>query len=347
MARMSAAKLAAMCHRVGESYQAGIDLRSIWDREGKFGSTAYRRATEIVSEHVAAGQPLGDAMQQADGYFPDLTVAVATAGERSGRLEQAFRLLRDHYQTIVRFRNQVLISIAWPLFELGLSIIVIGLTILIMGYVTSLANAEPIDWLGLGLNTQQYFLLYCLFVTTVLGALGALILGTLKGWYGTTPMQLAARLPVIGAIIQKLALSRFAWALAIVTEAGINIKEGVRLALRATENFFYRDLEDQVSDDLQAGKDLTESLTATGRFPNEFLMYVDNAETSGQLPETLQKLADDYLEQVRNLFKLLSGILFFVCFITIAGVILIGIFLLFIKLIYEPRNEIMREIGYN
>lgn len=335
-----------MCERVTESYGAGIDLRTIWNREAKRGSSTYKTESSKVADRIDQGESLGEAMAKSDGYFPDLAVAVATAGERGGRLEQAFGLLADHYQQMVRFRNQVLLSIAWPLFELGLTILIIGAMILIMGWVTQLAGGDPIDWLGFGWSTSQYFVAYVMVVVLMLGSLTILIVGTARGWFGTTPMKIARRIPLIGNIVESLALSRLAWALGIVVEAGINIKDGIRLALRATENYFYKQLEPSVANNLELGRGLTESMEETDAFPQDFIILVENAEMTGNIPEVMQKAADNYLEKVQNLFRLLSVILFFVCFIIIALIIIAAILFLFYTLIWAPQNEILEDFGY-
>ncbi len=337
-----------MCSRVAQSYKAGIDLRTIWKREAKRGSgSLYKQHAEDVHERVDNGQMVGEAMAQANGYFPDLTVAVTTAGEKGGRLESSFALLAEHYTTMIRFRNQVLLSIAWPLFQLGFTIVFLGLMILVMGFIAQLAGIDEIDWLGLGLSTGQYFWLYVFFVAVALTAMFLVYQGIRLGWFGLAPFKLGRRLPLIGKIIDCLSLSRFAWALSVVTEAGINIKEGVRLALRATENFYYMDLEKELVEGLQQGQPLTETFENTGRFSDDFIMNVENGELTGNLPESLQKLADDYLETVQSLFKLLSTILFLVCFIIIAMIIVAAILFLFYTLVWGPTNEIMQDFGYN
>ncbi len=345
MARISLQDLMDLSHRVGEGYRAGIDMRSIWNREANFGSLRNQTVAKQVADDIDRGVTLGEAMSNRGEYFPELAIAVATAGEQGGRLERAFFLLRDHYKKLISFRTQVLLSIGWPLFELVATVFVIGAMMWIMDFVVSISGGQPIDWLGFGWSTLQYFVLYMFVVIMFFGSIAVAVIGTIRGWFGTVPMQIARRIPLVGKIIENLAYSRFAWALSAVVESGINVKEGIRLALRATGNHYFQELESDVFDRLEKGQELTESLAATQRFSREFLMYTENAEMTGEIPETMQKLAEDYLERVNRDFSSLAKVLFFVCFAIVGLIICIAIIFLFKAVILDPREEIMRDLG--
>ena len=95
MAEISHGQLAKLFGRLATGYGAGIDLKAVYTRETETGSASYRtNASEIVRE-LAKGNSLARSMKSVDGYFPDLALAIVHAGEKGGRLEEAFKRLSE------------------------------------------------------------------------------------------------------------------------------------------------------------------------------------------------------------------------------------------------------------
>jgi type IV pilus assembly protein PilC len=339
MSRIPLKRLADLCHRVGISYRSGIDLRTIWQRESESGSRSHRVALGIVRDKVGAGETVAQGMRATRGYFPELACAIAEAGETGGRLEQSFRLLGKHYDTIVRFWRDMVGRLAWPVFQLVAAFIVIAVTILIMGWVTGMnPEAEQPDWLGFGWTTTQYFWAWVTLAIVLFGGSFVVIYGSLTGWFGDYPMRLARRVPLIGKTIQVLSLARFAWVLAAVYEAGMNTMHGVALAFRATHNHYYQQFEQPTVDRLQDGMELADALRLTNAFPTDFLMYVENGELTGELPESMNRLAEQYTDEAEKNLAIISKIMFFVIFGFIAVVIAAMIISLYANYINTIRS---------
>ncbi len=322
MAGISLKKMANPCHRVATSYKAGVDVLTIWTRESQTGSPRHRLALGKVADCISSGKTVAEGMRATDGYFPELACSIAEAGEKGGRLERSFFLLQHHYDTIVKFRRDMLGRLAWPMMELLGAVVIIGLMILGMGWATSLnANADPVDWLGFGWSTMQYFWAWVTLVIVFFGTLAVLIYGSMNGWFGNVPMQIARKIPLVGKTIQIFSLARFAWVLAAIYEAGMNTIHGVGLAFRATQNFFYEQFQEPVQEQLQSGTQLTDALRRTEAFPDDFLMYLENGEMTGEIPESMTRLAEQYTAEAETNLTLLSRIMFFVIFSCIAVMI--------------------------
>lgn len=272
-----------------------------------------------VSERVSSGHTVAEGMRAADGYFPELACAIVEAGETGGRLERSFQLLAHHYDTIVRFWRDMTGRLAWPVFQLLGAVVVIALMILGMGWAATVnANAEPFDWLGLGWTTMQYFWAWVTLSILFFGSITLVIYGSLSGWFGDYPMRIARRIPLLGKTIQIFSLARFAWVLAAVYEAGMNTMHGVGLAFRSTQNYFYLQHEAETRERLQSGMEVADALRLTGAFPPDFLMYVENGELTGELPESMNRLAEQYTAEAEKNLSLISKIMFFVIFSMIA-----------------------------
>ena len=324
MAGISIKKLADLCHRVGTAYKAGLDVKSIWVRESTHGSPRHKIAMKKVADRISDGSTVAEGMSATEGYFPELAIAVTEAGEQGGRLERSFELLTQHYETITRFRREMQSRLAWPIMELSAAIFIIGALILIMGWVSDI----PIDWLGFGWSTNAYFWSYVSVVVFFVGSLTILIYGSKEGWFGDYPMRISRRIPVLGKTIQIFSLARFAWVLSSAYEAGMNTMRGVGLAFRSTQNNYYQQFEESVKEELQQGRQLTEVLRDTGAFPEDFIMRVENGEMTGNLPESMNRVAEEYTAEAEHNLSIIAKVLFFVIF----GFIALFIGLLVIRL---------------
>ena len=336
MAQITHGQLAKLFGRLATSYSAGIDIKSAYTRESEHGSLAYRlKAKEIVAR-LTKGHSLTDSLKSIDGYFPDLVLSVVNAGEKGGRLEEAFKKLSDHYDSLVKFRNAFLLSIAWPLFELGFAIVLIGVVILLMGY---LAGDEMANWFGMG-STEANFFFYVACVLTVLGSIAAAFFAIKKGWLGTLPMKIARRVPLVGKTIEAMALSRFAWTMSIAENAGMSAIETAQIALTSTQNYFYQRLKQPICNSLQKGSSFTKSFRAVDSFPEDFLIYVENGEESGELAESMERASLELQTRAENNLKLLGTIGFVLTILFVAAVLGATIIYMFKSMYIDRLNDL-------
>lgn len=321
MAEITKSQMAKLFYRLANTYSAGIDLRSAFERESQHGGVNYRLKLGQIWRGLSQGQTLSECMQATQGYFPPLAIAIIKAGERGGRLEDSFKRLGHHYEHLVQFRNRFLLSIAWPLFELVMAVGVIGLLILIHGWIMESNNLEPVHWFGINWAAQNDFWLYLFLVVLVFGGLATVAYGFLKGWFGTLPMRVARYLPLVGKTIESLALSRFAWTMSIAENAGMSAVDTLRLAFQATQNYYYARLEDACLAQIVAGRQFYPVLQETQAFPADFLLYVSNGETAGQLAETMERASKVLQESAENNLKLISVFGFVITFLFVAFII--------------------------
>ena len=341
MAKISYSQMAKLFGRLGTSYAAGLDIRNILERETKSGSPAYRLNMKRVYQAVNEGKPLARAMAETGPFFPELAIAIVQAGEKGGRLEQSFKRLATYYDTLVQFRSNFLLSIAWPAFELFFAVFVIGMLILVMGWVCDTGNIDPIDWFGLGLSTWGNFALYWTVMFIIFGTLAFFIVGVIRGWFGLLPMKIARRIPVIGKTIECLALARFSWTFSVAENAGMSAMETARLALRATQNYYYRQYEDQVLASLQSGIGFYSSFAKTKAFPPDLLMRIETGEVAGELAEVMDRTSLQYQAQAENNLKII-GTVGFVCMLMFVGLVVgILIITMYKKLVLEQYQKVL------
>ncbi len=337
--RISYRQLSKLFYRLDKSYTAGLDIRTIIRRESENGSSSFRIAMGKLADDLDQGTGLADAMKNLAGYFPSLVVAIVQAGERGGRMDEAFRKLHQHFDGLVKFQVRLLGSIAWPLFELAAAVVIIGLLILLLGFIYTTNNIEPLDVFGLKLGPTGDFLLYCGIISLFAGSAFVLFRGTMKGWFGNFPMRLARRIPLLGKTIECLALSRMAWTLSMAENAGMAAGESAELSLEATQNYYYFGLIDDIKAQIAKRNEFYKAFQKTNAFPDEFLMYVQNGETTGQLAETMERVSQNLQEQAENNLKALSVIGFVMTFMFVAVLMVSVIIFMYQKFYIGPMND--------
>ena len=321
MARISISQMAKLFHRLATSYTAGIDLRSAYRRESETGSPAYRAKAHQIYKQLDGGRPLAEAMESTNGYFPELAISVVKAGERGGRLEESFSRLSKHYGDLVAFRTKFLAAIAWPAFEMFAAIMLVGGLMAICDWIFTSMEMEKFNWFYMGSTIGNVIAYFVLVFLLMAGSVVA-VLGTARGWFGTLPMRLAMKIPLIGKTIECLALSRFAWTMSVAENAGMNAIETAQLALRSTENFFYTNLESEVTRGIRNGNQFYPTLKATKAFPDNLLIYVENGETAGELAESMDRASAELQAKAEINLKLIGTIGFVLMILFAAGLVL-------------------------
>jgi len=308
VATASHRQLSDIFHRMAINVRAGVDLRStirqLKGSTGNKGQAVFGR----MEVDLQSGSTLADSMKRNKHYFPQLTIALVEAGERGGRLEQAAARLSTYYKALVDLRASFLSSIAWPAFELAMSIVIIGVLILAFGVIASITNTKPIDPFGFGWTPKAYFITYCLMILSAGAGLAFAYQAFAKGWLGSLPLDIARRIPLVGRTIEVMTLSRTAWALATAMEAGLSAIESIKLGLISTQQWYYQRHQKDTEASIRAGKTLTQSLNATKVFPRDFIIAIETGEISGTIPEGLEHLAILYDDEAQRNLKTLSTI---------------------------------------
>jgi type IV pilus assembly protein PilC len=117
------------------------------------------------------------------------------------------------------------------------------------------------------------------------------------------------KIPVIGAILEKSAIARFARTLATMFAAGVPLVEAMQSVAGATGNSVFEQATLRMKDEVATGTQLQQSMRSTNLFPNMVVQMVAIGEESGSLDEMLSKVADFYEAEVDNLVDGLSSLL--------------------------------------
>ncbi|MGD9635494.1 MAG: type II secretion system F family protein, partial [Pirellulales bacterium] len=131
--RISSRDLGELSHRLAVETESGIDIRRTWKREADSARPRYRDDFRRISDAVNRGESLSSSIAGTGRLFPPLFREIVDVGEKTGTLGRVFHRLSAHYRKAVEMQRLFLTSIAWPMIQLGMAIVVIGLLIWILG----------------------------------------------------------------------------------------------------------------------------------------------------------------------------------------------------------------------
>jgi type II secretory pathway component PulF len=326
-ARIGQKELAQLCRRLATGLEAGLDVRRVWGREtGSRLSPGLRRQMDQVAAGINRGETLSDALKQTGKYFPGLFHELVAVGEQTGKLAEVLKRLAEHYEHQLRLKRIFMAAIAWPMLQLGAAVMVIGLLIYVMGFITGM-DGKPIDVLGLGLVGGEGVMIYFLVIFAIAAVIFAMIQAVRRGLAWTRPVQkMLLQIPGLGSQLQTLSLAQLAWTMHLTFEAGMDLLPALPLCLRSTRNARYTDHINEVLTAVRSGDEISEAFAETRAFPRDFLDSLEVGERSGRLPETMAILSGQYQDQAQRALAALTVLAGFAVWGAVAIIIIVLIF---------------------
>jgi len=343
--RIGLKPLSQLCRRVGMSLEAGLEIREVWSRESDRGHPRQRRQVKRIHAAVARGDNLTVGLQETGDYFPELFHDLVDVGETTGHLDQVFLQLADHYEYQLKIRRTFLAAISLPAFYLCAAVIVIGILILVLGWIGSRSN-EPIDYLGWGLTGKSGLAIYSCIVGGVAFTGFLFTRAAMRGDLWVAPLQWAAlKTPMLGKALQTLALSRMAWTLALTINTELDVRRAVELGQKSTRNDYYTRYLKKVDQSLTAGNEIHIALRQTDVYPDDFTDVVETGETSGRLSEAMATLSQQYRERAQAALAVLTMLAGFAVWGLIALLIIFLVIRIFVTAYLGPINELLDELS--
>jgi len=293
-----------------------------------------------VAGRVREGASLYEAFSEIGGHFPKLFVPMIAVAERSGSLGETFAELARYYEYQLKLKREFWQMMVYPIFQLAAVIIIISLYILIRGAMGSPVVLFGVKFFGF-LGVLKFMSLFGGF----LGIFVALYY-VMKHYVstGNNVFHFALNvIPKIGKAMRCFAMARFTWALQFTTKTGMDINEAVTLAFDVAAYAPINTHLNKILEQLELGTSLHEAFSETKGFPYEFLTYLQTGEQSGELPETLARLSDEYTEQTKVHMKFLSVLFYFAVFFFVAGLVISFIIEMYRTLYIGPLNEMLNN----
>lgn len=243
-----------------------------------------RHATQFLARHVLAGGRLSEGMARFPRIFDRMQVRMVEAGETGGVLVDIFRRLAEYLEREHELRSEVSRKTLYPKLVLGLLLLVlpIEMPLTVSGYLQGLG--EIALWV-FGVSIPLWLVLR-LFLTSR---------GGRETWD-----QVKLSLPLVGKLIRRLAVARFARSLAALYGAGVPIGSALAMSGEAAGNYSLEQASLRMVPALERGVSIAQTLEASRFFPPMFIGMVATGESSGNLDTMLDKAADFFEEETSH-----------------------------------------------
>jgi len=307
-----------------------------------------QKLLEEVRNDVASGSQLAHALAKHGQYFDNMFCNLIHVGEESGTLDTMLNRLADYQERMQQVKSRIRKALAYPLTVLMISFI---LTVfMLVKVVPQFENLYASFGGTLPLLTrivvqisefmQQWWLLICLFIIAAISALVYSYKRSLKTRIRIT--NILMRLPILGGIVKKAAIARFARTLSTMFSAGVPLVTALETVAEAVDNEIYRERILAMRDSVATGEQLQSTLRQSKfLFPNMVTQMIAIGEESGSLDNMLGKIAEFYEEEVNNTVDTLSTLMEPIIML-ILGVVVGGLVLSMYLPIFEMGSAMHR-----
>ncbi|HAC33397.1 MAG TPA: type II secretion system protein F [Gammaproteobacteria bacterium] len=268
-----------------------------------------------IKSDVEGGSSFAEALAKHPLQFNELYVNLVTAGEAAGILDDLLDKLATFMEKTEAIKGKIKSAMFYPaaILVVAFAVTVILLLFVIPQFESLFENfggelPAPTQFVvNLSKWVQQYWFI-------MFAAIGGVVVGILQLKKRSKPFnvaldKLALKAPVIGEIVSKGTIARFARTLSTMFAAGVPLVEAMENVARASGNVVYETALLKVRDEISTGTTLTTALERTGLFANMVTQMVSIGEEAGSVDAMLAKVADFYEEEVDLLVDGLTSML--------------------------------------
>ena len=295
---------------------------------------------------IEGGSTFSEALAQHPKVFNRLFVNMVKAGELGGVLEVVLNRLSEFMEKAQKIKGKVIAAMFYPV-----AVLVVATAIMIILMVKVVPSFRTV-FEGMGTGQLPAFTRLVLGISEavkdhiVLTSIGCIIcvvlfMVTIRTKFGRHAWdKFKLKMPVIGPVVSKVAISRFTRTLGTLVSSGVPILQALTIVKETAGNVIISNAVGAVHESVKEGETITAPLEASGVFPPMVVSMVDVGEQTGALPEMLLKIADNYDDEVDNAVAAMTSLLepiMIVFLAVVVGSIVIAMFL--------PLIDLMNKIG--
>ncbi|MCU4675061.1 type II secretion system F family protein [Catenovulum sp. 2E275] len=284
--------------------KAGIPIiRAIGGLADTTSSVRLKQTLEQVNNDLEKGRSLSASMSAHQKVFSKLFVSMINVGESTGKLEEAFLLLAQYYEQEQATRKQIASAMRYPMFVI--LAIVVAIFLMNLFVIPTFAamfnkfNAE-LPWTTQFLiNSSNFFVNFWPFIIAAIIASIFMLkryINSKAGRYKWDKLKL--KLPVIGSIIERSTLSRFARSFSMMLQSGVPLTQSLNLVSESVDNAFMGDKILNMRKGVERGESLLRTAHASRLFTPLVMQMIAVGEETGQVDIMLNEVADFYEREV-------------------------------------------------
>ncbi|MGD9842817.1 MAG: type II secretion system F family protein [Steroidobacteraceae bacterium] len=314
--KVDSADIALFARQLATMLQAGIPMVQAFEIVGNgHEKPSMQKLIMTIKGDVESGTTLHEALAKHPLYFDDLFVNLVEAGEHAGALETLLEKIATYKEKTEALKKKIKKAMMYPAAVLVVAVIV---TLILLIFVIPQFESIFRDF---GADLPAFTLMvislskFVQAYGVMMGAIvGASIYAFLYFKKRSRPMRQTIdrallKTPVIGPILVKAAIARFARTLSTMFAAGVPLVEALTSVAGATGNIVYENATLAIRDEVSTGQRLQRCMENTGLFPNMVIQMIAVGEESGSLDAMSGKIADFYEADVDNAVDGMSALL--------------------------------------
>ena len=314
--KITTGDIAIFSRQLATMLAAGIPLVQAFEIVGNgHESEAMQKLILNIKSDVEGGSSLAEALAKHPLYFDDLFINLVEAGEQAGALETLLDKIATYKEKTEAIKKKIKKALTYPAAVLVVAFVVT--TILLIFVIPSFEDlfkgfgadlptfTRMVIDLSIFVRTQGWYL--AIGLGAAVGAFLYFKKRSRKMRHFLDRMML--KVPVIGPIMQKASIARYARTLSTMFAAGVPLVEAMDSVAGATGNIVYEEAVLKMRDEVATGQRLQQAMENTDLFPNMVNQMIAVGEESGSLDDMSAKVADFYEEDVDNAVDNLSSLL--------------------------------------
>jgi len=340
-------ELITFCFHLSQLLKAGVNIiEALTDLRDTVENPGFRQVIASLLEDIGGGLKLSEAMANHSYVFDGVFVSLVRAGEQSGQLTEVLDELSENIKWQDEMASQAKKALVYPLVVLVVVIVVLFvlMTVLVPQLATAFKTLVPklpreTEFL---VNLSAFFVRwwYLLLGIPILAVIVSFTLSRTDARTRRFFDEVALKLPLLGAIRQKIILARFSTFFAMLYRAGISVLDCIAICEKIMGNRVMEEGLQRVGRSISEGQGITAAFTATKLFPPLVLRMLRVGESTGGLDTALMNVSYFYNRQVRESISRMQQLLGPATTVFL-GILIAGI----LYAVFLPIYDVIGKVG--
>lgn len=299
--------IALFARQMATMMKAGVPLLQSFEIIGEgLDNPNMRKLVDDIKQQVAAGNSFATALRTRPQYFDELFCNLVDAGEQAGALENLLDRVATYKEKTEALKAKIKKAMNYPIAVIVVALIVSAILLIkvvpqfeaVFSSFGSELPAFTLFVVGLSEALQKWWFVILIGLFAAVFSLTQMHKRSenFRNWIDRT----ALKAPIVGDIIYKSSVARYARTLATTFAAGVPLVEALDSVAGATGNIVFKNAVHKVKQDVTSGMQLNFSMRSTGVFPSMAVQMTAIGEESGALDMMLDKVASYYEAEVDN-----------------------------------------------
>ncbi|HSH08855.1 MAG TPA: type II secretion system F family protein [Oceanipulchritudo sp.] len=307
--------LTVFTQQLSSMLEAGLPLVSALEAlQDQTENPVFQIIIRNVKMDISGGTAFSEAVAKYPNAFPNLFTSMVEAGEASGGLASILGKVAIYFEDTVKLIKQVKSAMTYPIAVIGLAVVLVQvLLIFVIPVFADMFSSfgkelpKPTQLLISTSNFLKAYIIYIIIGLIVFWNVMQRILKTPKGRRAKDVVLL--KVPIVGPLIQKIALSRFCRTYAILLRSGVPILRTLEIVSNASGNTFIERSCKEISKNISQGGQLSETLSEIPYFPPTVKHMARAGEQTGNVDGMMAKIADFYDAEVETTVDALTSLM--------------------------------------